>query len=30
MAKQYGKKKGAAVFYASINKGKIKGAKKSK
>tara|TARA_R100001443_G_C3281817_1_gene160590 strand:- start:440 stop:571 length:132 start_codon:yes stop_codon:yes gene_type:complete len=30
MAKQYGKKKGATVFYASINKGKIKGAKKSR
>ena len=29
MAKQYGKKKGATVFYASVNKGKIKGAKKS-
>ena len=30
MAKQYGKKRGATVFYASINKGKIKGAKKSR
>ena len=28
MAKTYGKKEGAKVFYASINKGKIKGVKK--
>ena len=28
MAKTYGKKKGAQVFYASVNAGKIKGAKK--
>ena len=26
MESQYGKKKGDSVFYASINKGKIKGA----
>jgi len=26
MKKQYGAKKGTQVFYASINKGKIKGA----
>jgi hypothetical protein len=26
MTKTYGKKKGKKVFYASINKGKIKGA----
>lgn len=26
MAKQYGKKKGQRVFYASINSGRIKGA----
>ena len=26
MKKQYGSKKGESVFYASINKGKIKGA----
>jgi len=26
MRKQYGKKKGESVFYASINSGKIKGA----
>jgi hypothetical protein len=30
MAKTYGKKKGAQVFYASVNAGKIKGAKKRK
>jgi hypothetical protein len=30
MAKTYGKKKGAQVFYASVNTGKIKGAKKGK
>jgi hypothetical protein len=28
MSKTYGKKEGAKVFYASINKGKIKGVKK--
>jgi hypothetical protein len=28
MEKQYGKKKGATVFYASENKGTIKGVKK--
>ena len=26
MAKEYGSKKGEKVFYASINKGKVKGA----
>jgi len=30
MQKTYGKKKGKSVFYASINKGKIKGAHKGK
>lgn len=30
MRKQYGKKKGDEVFYASINKGNIKGAHKGK
>jgi hypothetical protein len=30
MEKQYGKKKGATVFYASENKGTIKGVKKKK
>ncbi len=30
MTKQYGAKKGKQVFYASINKGKIKGAHKDK
>ena len=30
MKKTYGKKKGAQVFYASINKGKVKGAHKRK
>jgi hypothetical protein len=30
MEKQYGKKKGATVFYASENKGTIKGVKKRK
>ena len=30
MKKTYGKKKGKTVFYASINKGKIKGVKKGK
>lgn len=28
MSKTYGKEKGERVFYASINSGKIKGAKK--
>jgi hypothetical protein len=28
MTQQYGKKKGAAVFFASINKGTIRGAKR--
>ena len=30
MKKQYGSKKGKQVFYASINKGKIKGAEGKK
>ena len=30
MQKHYGEDKGEEVFYASINKGKIKGAEKSK
>ena len=30
MKKQYGKKRGEAVFYASKNKGKIKGVEKKK
>jgi len=30
MTKEYGKKKGAKVFYASANKGKIKGVAKGK
>ena len=32
MEKEYGKKKGTSIFYASINKGKVTGAegKKSK
>jgi len=30
MKKQYGDKKGEQVFYASINKGKIKGAEAGK
>lgn len=30
MQKQYGKKKGDKVFYASENKGAIKGVKKKK
>lgn len=30
MTKEYGKKKGAQVFYASANKGTIKGVKKKK
>jgi hypothetical protein len=29
MKKQYGKKKGEQVFYASLNKKKIKGVKKA-
>ena len=29
MQKQYGEKKGESVFYASINKGTIKGAEKT-
>jgi hypothetical protein len=29
MHKQYGEKKGESVFYASINKGTIKGAEKT-
>lgn len=28
MEKQYGKKRGESVFYASINKGKVKDAEK--
>ena len=28
MTKEYGAKKGKQVFYASINKGKVKGAEK--
>jgi hypothetical protein len=28
MQKQYGKKRGSSVFYASFNKGIIKGVKK--
>lgn len=28
MKKEYGEKKGEEVFYASVNKGKIKGAHK--
>lgn len=28
MRKEYGDKKGKSVFYASINKGKVKGAEK--
>lgn len=28
MAKQYGAKRGESVFYASINKGTVKGAEK--
>jgi hypothetical protein len=28
MTKTYGKKKGSSVFYASINKGTVKGAEK--
>lgn len=30
MEKEYGKKKGEKVFYASANKGKIKGVAKGK
>lgn len=30
MEKEYGKKKGEKVFYATENKGKIKGVKKRK
>ena len=30
MRKQYGKKKGQEVFYASINKGKLKGMEKKR
>ncbi len=30
MKKQYGKERGERVFYASVNKGKIKKAKKKK
>ncbi len=30
MSKTYGKKKGKRVFYASINKGKVKGAERKK
>lgn len=30
MSKEYGAKKGTKVFYASINKGKIKGAERGK
>jgi hypothetical protein len=30
MMREYGKKKGTSVFYASINKGKIKGAEGTK
>lgn len=30
MKKKYGPKKGEEVFYASINKGKVKGAHKGK
>jgi hypothetical protein len=29
MSKEYGAKKGESVFYASINKGTIKGAEKA-
>jgi hypothetical protein len=28
MIKEYGAKKGASVFYASVNKGTVKGAEK--
>jgi len=30
MRKTYGKKKGTGVFYASINKGKVKNAERKK
>ena len=30
MRRTYGQKKGESVFYASINKGKVKGAEKGK
>ena len=30
MKKDYGEKKGRSVFYASINKGKVKGAERSR
>jgi hypothetical protein len=30
MRKEYGTKKGKSVFYASINKGKLKGMEKKK
>jgi hypothetical protein len=30
MEKTYGKKKGKQVFYASINKGKVKGAERKR
>lgn len=30
MEHEYGKKKGKEVFYASVNKGKVKGVKKKK
>ena len=30
MSKTYGNKKGKRVFYASINKGKVKGAERKK
>jgi hypothetical protein len=30
MKKEYGAKKGESVFYASINKGRVKGAEGSK
>jgi len=30
MTKEYGKERGAAVFYASANKGRIKGVHKAK
>ncbi len=30
MKKSYGPKKGESVFYASVNKGTVKGAKKGK
>lgn len=30
MRKEYGKKKGQQVFYASINKGKLKGMEKKR